>query len=76
MVSISSTKNSYIISSFMMCPARSGMMAKLVGEFSANLKYSESLSLPQNLVAKMTSLSGLAVKLGDVLLTFCWSYTI
>ena len=51
-------------------------MAKLVDDFSDDLTYSELLWLPPKFVADVKSLSGLMVNLGDVFLTFRWSYEI
>ena len=51
MAPISPTYTSFIVSSFLICPERSGMMAELVGEFPVNLKYYDFLSLPPKLVA-------------------------
>ena len=69
MASISPSKTSFIISSFLMCPVRSGVLAKLVGEFSADSTYSGSLSHHQKLAANVTSMSGLAGGLGGPILT-------
>ena len=60
-----STNTSYIVSSSLMCPVRSGVMAKLMGNFSADSKYSWSPSLPPKLAAGMMSISGSTGGLGD-----------
>ena len=59
MDSTSPSETSCIVSSSLMCTARSG-----------DLKYSESPSLPTKLAADMTSLSGLADGLGGMILPF------
>ena len=63
--SISSTKTSCIVSSLLMCPERSGVMAEIMGEFLVDSTYSELPLLPSELVADLTSLSVLAGDLGD-----------
>ena len=62
---ISSTKTSYIISSFLVCPAMSGLMAELMGKFPVDSSYSESPLLPPYLYVDMTSLSGSTSNMGD-----------
>ena len=62
--SISSSEFSCICSSSHMWPSSFGMLAKLAGNFSGNLAYSESPSLSPELAADMTSLSELAGNVG------------
>ena len=65
-VFISSTNTVYIVFSLLMCYVRSSMMAELVGNFPADLAYSEFLLLPPELALNVTSLSGSEGNLGDI----------
>ena len=69
MLSISPSETLCIVSSSLMCPARSGVFAYIEGEFSADLEYLESPKLSPKLAADMASLSGLVGGLGDAILT-------
>ena len=64
MTSISSYDTSCINSSSQVWPEISGVMAKLVGEFLGDLKYSELPSLPTELATSVKSPSGLAGNMG------------
>ena len=65
MASIDPSETLWIIYSFLMCTARSIMIADLVGKLLADLKYSELPSLPPKLASNMMSLPGSASDLGD-----------
>ena len=67
MVLISPYENLCIVSSSLMYPSRSGLLAKLVGEFPADSTYSESPLFPPKLAADMASLSGSSDGLGDAI---------
>ena len=67
MASISPSKTSCIVSSLLMCPTSSGVLAGLVGDFSADSTYSESPPLPPKLDVDVISLSGSAGGLGDAI---------
>ena len=67
MASISPSETLCIVSSSLMCPSRSGVLAELVGDFLADLKKSELPSLPPKLASNMTSLSGLEDRLEDTI---------
>ena len=64
MALISISETLCIIYILLMCPARYGVMADLVGEFLVNSTYSESPLLPPELASDVKSLSGSAVNLG------------
>ena len=65
MVSISPYETSLVVYSFLICPASSGAMAELVGEFLFGLTYSYLPSLPPKLASNVTSLSGSTGSLDD-----------
>ena len=67
MASISPSETSCIISSLLMFPVRSGVLAELKGEFLVDLTYSDSPLLPPKISADVTLLSGLAGGLGDTI---------
>ena len=64
MALISLSETLRIINILLMCPARYGVMADLVGNFLVNSKYSESTLLPPELASDLKSLSGSEVNLG------------
>ena len=65
MALISLSDTSCIVSSLLVCPARSGVMTDLVGKFLVDSTYSESPTLLPKQTDNEKSLLGLADNLGD-----------
>ena len=63
---VSPSDTLFFIPSSLVCPASSGVLADLMGEFLVEFRYSESSLLSPKMATNLMSLSGSAGGLSDV----------